>query len=680
MPHTDINTPAGVGDPSDFGIEFVDHSRVSVGGHWVQGACIQQVLLQVFLVHDILGLAGREQALHGDGVGRVAGHVRSHDEISHALVIHGVHLVSQHAQHIESTQNGVRQINILHEGLLGIVPSEDRIRRRHDRASGVQGGHQASLGDGDGLLLHGFMDGCAVLLVHLVKLINQAQPAVSQHHRSAFQGPLTSGVVPLHGSGETNTGRALTGGVHHTVEGLLHVLQHLGLGTPGVSQQQHVDITTEPVALVALLRHSPKHRHAQRRLRMLVPVDRRGNRADDLRPDPPRIGHLVEAVEVRVGDTLQAGGGPVHDVVGLDHSVEHGETVAHGGEGGVDDPVGPDDLDQITRLHLVHQISSQDHLLRSWGTSRGHRARCLLQRDLLVVAVQAVLAVRLEGTSGPTLGAISGPDVVVTIGDEEGAQAVPALGAINVQLTQLWQHQGPLGNHPNNVDDGVDVDTPEGSDLIFHREIHQANENFGLAVVGGVLTVHHSQRSLMEQRQQHRRELSELKHQPGVVLHQILHANRQTLGILLSHPGDDVVVGGLRLPAAAEFQEELLEAAFDGPGYLVWEGLAGGDLEIRQAVQAVLVVERIVFLLDAAAHAPPPLATIFVVLGLLMPALDSAVPLVHLSLRCGTLIRGKLRRLLPGDARLALQRVELRNRLVVISHVVREQVLSLGLG
>ena len=38
------------------------------------------------------------------------------------------------------------------------------------------------LGYGDGLLLHGFVNGDSVVLSHLVKLINTNNPSVRQHH------------------------------------------------------------------------------------------------------------------------------------------------------------------------------------------------------------------------------------------------------------------------------------------------------------------------------------------------------------------------------------------------------------------------------------------------------------------------------------------------------------------
>ena len=60
------------------------------------------------------------------------------------------------------------------ERLVPLVAPADGVGRGEDGRAGVQGGLDARLGDGDGLLFHGFVDGHLVLGVHLIKLINTA--------------------------------------------------------------------------------------------------------------------------------------------------------------------------------------------------------------------------------------------------------------------------------------------------------------------------------------------------------------------------------------------------------------------------------------------------------------------------------------------------------------------------
>lgn len=69
------------------------------------------------------------------------------------------------------------------------------------------------LSDGDGLLLHHLVDGRAVGVGHLVKLVDAADALVGEHQGSALQGHLTGQGVLHHGGGQTDAGRAATGGV-----------------------------------------------------------------------------------------------------------------------------------------------------------------------------------------------------------------------------------------------------------------------------------------------------------------------------------------------------------------------------------------------------------------------------------------------------------------------------------
>ena len=51
-------------------------------------------------------------------------------------------------------QDGVSQLHILSKGARGVVAAPNGIGSCHDRAARLQTGHNASLGNGDALLLH----------------------------------------------------------------------------------------------------------------------------------------------------------------------------------------------------------------------------------------------------------------------------------------------------------------------------------------------------------------------------------------------------------------------------------------------------------------------------------------------------------------------------------------------
>ena len=62
-------------------------------------------------------------------------------------------------------------------------------------------GGDAGLGDGDGLLLHGLVDGHTVLRAHLVELVDAHHTAIGEHERAAFEVELARGFAADDGGG-----------------------------------------------------------------------------------------------------------------------------------------------------------------------------------------------------------------------------------------------------------------------------------------------------------------------------------------------------------------------------------------------------------------------------------------------------------------------------------------------
>ena len=65
-----------------------------------------------------------------------------------------VDLVAHDADAIEAREDGIRQVDILRERLRAVVAPADWVGGGHDGAARLQRGDDASLGDGDRLLLH----------------------------------------------------------------------------------------------------------------------------------------------------------------------------------------------------------------------------------------------------------------------------------------------------------------------------------------------------------------------------------------------------------------------------------------------------------------------------------------------------------------------------------------------
>ena len=74
-------------------------------------------------------------------------------------------------------------------------PAGGRVGGSQHGGPGLEHGGDAGLGDGDGLLLHGLVDGYAVLRPHLVKLINADHAIVCEHHGASLHGIMCSGLI-----------------------------------------------------------------------------------------------------------------------------------------------------------------------------------------------------------------------------------------------------------------------------------------------------------------------------------------------------------------------------------------------------------------------------------------------------------------------------------------------------
>lgn len=129
---------------------------------------------------------------------RVAQVVAVDDKVSEPLVAFWVDGVLDNRKAIEPRQNRIGERNVLVEGSRGVVSAAFWVRRSNDTAAGLKGGDDPCLGDRDGLLLHGLVDGDAVLVVHLIKLVDEANPAVRKN-----QSPSLHGAKPYQKTGKT---------------------------------------------------------------------------------------------------------------------------------------------------------------------------------------------------------------------------------------------------------------------------------------------------------------------------------------------------------------------------------------------------------------------------------------------------------------------------------------------
>lgn len=86
------------------------------------------------------------------------------DEGGKALVDFGVNCIAHDAENIETGEDRFSEFYILREGNGRIIAAANRVSGGNDGATGLEGSDNAGFGDGNGLLLHGFVDGGSVII------------------------------------------------------------------------------------------------------------------------------------------------------------------------------------------------------------------------------------------------------------------------------------------------------------------------------------------------------------------------------------------------------------------------------------------------------------------------------------------------------------------------------------
>merc|ERR1719330_478464 len=131
----------------------------------------------------------------------------------------------------------------------------------------VQHRGNASLGDGDCLLLHCFVDGNTIVDVHLVKLIDAHDATISQNHCSALESK--SFLVSDDSSCQSCCTRAFAAGVHSNWGSFLGELQELTLRSAWIAEEKHVDVSSHARAIGEVLARPSEEQARQRSLHIL---------------------------------------------------------------------------------------------------------------------------------------------------------------------------------------------------------------------------------------------------------------------------------------------------------------------------------------------------------------------------------------------------------------------------
>ena len=111
----------------------------------------------------------------------------------------------------------------------------------------------ASFCDGHGLLFHDFVNGDPIDIGHFVEFVYTHDASICEDHGAGFQPPFSRFAVGRHSSGKTDTGTSSTSGRDSKRRDVQHEAKHLGFGRGGISDHEHVDVTTDVGAIRKVL-------------------------------------------------------------------------------------------------------------------------------------------------------------------------------------------------------------------------------------------------------------------------------------------------------------------------------------------------------------------------------------------------------------------------------------------
>ena len=122
-------------------------------------------------------------------------------------------------------------------------------------------------------------------------------------------------------------------------------------------------------------------------------------------------------------------------------------------------------------------LTEEKGVLGPGKPSCGHASGRLLDGHPLVVLVQGLLHVDLEGSLALALWAGARLDLLV-LGLDERAEDIVALVAVVLDHAQLGQHAGGGGDNPRGADQLVEVQLAQGADLLDQGQVGDADVDF----------------------------------------------------------------------------------------------------------------------------------------------------------------------------------------------------------
>mmetsp|Transcript_57710 Transcript_57710/g.135452 ORF Transcript_57710/g.135452 Transcript_57710/m.135452 type:complete len:624 (-) Transcript_57710:224-2095(-) len=439
--------------------------------------------------------------------------VQAHHVPGDALVTLGVTHVADDEDQVEARQDRALEVDVLDGGLHVVVAAEGGVGGGEHGGARVEHCCDPSLGHTDGLLLHRLVDRHLVLDVHLIELIDAADPVVCQHERACLDAKLPGLLVLDHRRRQPCGGGGLARGVDSARHEARDVLEELRLCARRVAHYADVDVAPEVGLRLGLLVNPAEEHEQQALLDLIVSEDSGAHAGHEALVQVGRLGHAQDLLDSLVVHVRNVGllaiiahlSSAVLHVGHVDRAREERHLVrelAHSqgaqpgdallckavasarlahrlgalawrGElrdvGDDDERAGEDDF--VSGLRAVHHLMAHDHVERA-----RHRARRDLMRVFLNAHALEVDELRLVDVQVPVTAVGAGRVLADDgLGVLElllgGLLLSVAVGALEVREDKLGAHFGGARDGARDAAQAADAVCLEVAQLDLLRQV-----------------------------------------------------------------------------------------------------------------------------------------------------------------------------------------------------------------
>ena len=375
------------------------------------------------------------------------------------------------------------------------------------------------------------------MVVHFVELIDKANTFIGQNKSSGFEDPFTRNGVSMNSCSETDGTCAFTGGINDSGEDLLNVFQELGFGSSWVTEKKAVDVTSDLMLSTNILWYTAEHGEGQGLLDEQMSVNTWSHGLENLEGDAWFLGELVNCLFVFVGELDDLFVAESFDVVGLDDCVEDWEAMLDicSIVEFVDKDTG--NFNFVSRSSSIDEIVEDIDFLLARNSTWWDSSRSFLDCPFLVVTEEAFTFFKVVWASALAKNAHSKVLLVFIMGVvEEWALDVLAAIASEVQLFELWEYSGSLGDNTSELDESIQMHLSQVPEFIFDWEVLDSDENEPVQlVVIWIKLTYQGASDLIEGHEHESWFFGEPNGKSWMLVTQVVEDNFETLLVVLAH-------------------------------------------------------------------------------------------------------------------------------------------------